>query len=295
MSDDGKYQGQHTITFSQTSWTERLRKFFPYLPREIPLFATVVISFWGVAEVLSQLGGETLSLKNLAVPALVTALVVVVYKAIQKFRAYVPESLASESRATQAIFRKGVCGWQFALALQMLNERTESYDRTLVRVENGAYFVYPRHLDSSEYIDWIKERPEVLTRLIRAVAVQCVSEIPLILAETRDELSLPALKDSVVQLSSLYKETLDFEVQSRSTHPPEQLSEVHEMTYEWSRPIRLGIQEFIGVLKSLSEISAKDLKAKTVAPPNFSIKFEPPPNIDEFVRRLGLVDLSSGD
>ena len=135
--------------------------------------------------------------------------------------------------------------------------------------------------------------PEVLTRLIRAVAIQCVSEIPSILATTRNELGLHALKDSVVQLSSLYKETVDFEVQSRSTHPPERLSEVHEMTYEWSRPIRLGVQEFIGVLKSLSEISAKDLKAKTVTPPNFAIKFAPPPNIDEFVRRLGLVDLSS--
>lgn len=295
MSNDRKYHGQHTVTFSQTSGAERLRKFLPYLPREIPLFATVVISFWGVAKVLSQLGGETLSLKNLAVPAFVTAFVVMVYKAIQKFRAYVPESLASESKVTRAIFRKGACGWQFALALQMLNERTESYDRTLVRVENGAYFVYPRHLDKSEYIDWIKERPEVLTRLIRAVAIQCVSEIPSILATTKDELGLSALKDSVVQLSYLYKETLDFEVQSRSTRPPELLGEVHEMTYDWSRPIRLGVQEFIGVLKSLSEISAKDLKAKTVAPPDFSITFEPPPNVDEFVKRLSLVDLSSND
>jgi len=159
MSDDGKYHGEHTVTFSQTSWTERLRKFPPYLPREIPLFATVVISFWGVAKVLSQLGGEALSLKNLAAPAFVTAFVVAVYKAIQKFRAYVPESLASESKATQSIFRKGKCGWQFALALQMLKERIESYDRTLVRVESGAYFVYPKHLDNSEYIDWLKERP----------------------------------------------------------------------------------------------------------------------------------------
>jgi hypothetical protein len=229
------------------------------------------------------------------VPAFVTAFVVVVYKAIQKFRTYVPESLASESKATQAIFRKGACGWQFALALQMLNERTDSCDRTLVRVENGAYFIHPRHLHRSEYIDWLKERPEVLSRLIRAVAIQCVHEIPSILATTRDELSLPALKDSVVQLSSLYKETVDFEVQSRSTRPPEQLNEVHEMTYEWSKPIRLGIQEFIGVLKSLSEISAKDLKAKTVAPPDFAIKFESPPNVDEFIRRLDLVDLNSND
>lgn len=291
MSDDGEFQGQHTVSFTETGWTDRLRKFIPYLPKEIPLFATVVISFWGIAEVLSELGGETLSLGNLAAPALITALVVAAYKAIQKYRAYVPEGLATESKITQSIFRKGKCGWQFALARQMLKERTDNFDRTLGRVKNGAHFVYPRQLDTSEYVAWLKERPEALTRLIRAVAVQCVSEIPSILATTRDETSLPALGDSVAQLSSLYKAAVDFELQSHGTHPPTELSEVHEMIYGWSDPIRLGIQEFLNVLKSVSEVSAKDLKKGTVVPPSFEIKFDSPPSIDEFIRRLGKVKL----
>lgn len=177
----------------------------------------------------------------------------------------------------------------------MLKERTESFDRTLGRVESGAHFVYPRHLDNAEYIEWLKERPEILLRLIRSVAVQCVSETPSILATTRDETSLPELKDSVAQLSSLYKETVDFELQSRSTHPPEQFSEVHEMIYGWSSPIRLGIQEFLGILKLMSEISAKELRQGTVTAPSFEIKFESPPNIDEFVRLLGSATPSSTD
>lgn len=291
MSDDGEFQDQHTVSLTETSWTDRLRKFMPYLPKEIPLFATVVISFWGIAEVLSELGGESLSLRILAAPALITALVVAAYKAIQKFRTYVPEDLVTESKITQSIFRKGKCGWQFALARQMLTERTDNFDRTLGRVKNGSHFLYPRHLETSEYIAWLKERPEVLTRLIRAVAVQCVSEIPSILATTRDETSLSALSDSVAQLSSLYEATVDFELQSHGTHPPTELSDVHEMIYGWSDPIRLGIQEFLNVLKSVSEISAKDIKNGTVALPSFEIKFASPPNIDEFVRRLGKVKL----
>ena len=291
MSDDGEFHGQHTVSFTQTSWIDRVRKLPPYLSREIPLFAAVVISFWGISEVLSELGGETLSLRNLAAPALITALAVAIYRAIQKFRAYVPESLASESKATHSILRKGKCGWQFALALQMLKERTDTFGRTLGRIENGAHFVYPRQLDEPEYIDWLKERPEVLARLIHAVAMQCVSEIPSILATTRDETSLPELTDSVAQLSSLYKEAVDFELQSRAIHPPSHLREVHEMIYGWSSPIRLGIQEFLEVLSSISEINAKDLKQGTVVPPNFEIKFESPPNIDEFIKRLRSVKL----
>lgn len=295
MSDDGEFHGQHTVSFTHTNWRGRIKKFLPYLPREIPLFATVVVSFWGIAEVLSELGGETLSLKNLAAPALITAFVVATYKAIQKFRAYVPEPLASESKATQSIFRKGACGWQFGLALQMLEERTDNFDRTLSRVQNGAHFVSPTYLDTTEYIEWLKRRPEVLNRLIQAVAVQCVSELPAILARTRDETSLAELSDSIAQLSSLYEETVNFELQSHGMHPPRPFGEVHEMIYNWSGPIRVGIQEFIEVLRSISRISAKELKQGTVTPPSFEIKFKPPPNIDEFISRLGSVTLEPND
>lgn len=292
MSDDGEYHGHHTVSFSQTTWTDRLKKFIPYLPREVPLFGAVTISIWGVAEVLSELGGAALSLKNLAAPALITAFVAATYKAVQKYRAHVPETLVSESKASRSIYRKGECGWQFALALQMLRERTDNFDRALGRIENGAHFAQPQHLDTREYMKWLARRPEVLTRLLRAVAVQCVSEIPSILATTKDESSFPELKDSVDQLSLLYKETVDFELASRSTHPPSELVEVHEMIFGWSRPIRSGIQEFMEVLKALSEIDAKELRRGTATPPSFEIKFESPPNINEFLRRLHAVNLN---
>ena len=293
MSDDGEYHGQHTVRFTQTTWVDRLKEFAPYLPKEIPIFGAVTISIWGVAEVLSEVGGEALSLKNLAGPALITASVVAIYKAVKKYRDYVPESLASESKISRSIFRKGVCGWQFAMALQMLSERTDNFDRMLGRIESGAYFAQPQHFDTAEYMKWLARRPEVLSRLLRAVALQCVSELPSILATTRDESSFPELKDSVDQLSMLYKETVDFELASRSTHPPDELADVHEMIFGWSRPIRAGIQEFMEVLRAISVIDAKDVKRGTVTPPSFQIKFEAPPNIDEFVRRLQLSELNT--
>ena len=193
MTDDPKYVGEHTISFTETRWYERLRKFLPYLPREIPLFATVTISFWGIAEVLAEIGNETLKLKDLAVPALATSLVVATYRAIQNYRAYVAEPLLSESKAARRIFRKGACGWQFALARQMLLERTSTFDRTLARVESGAEYIPPKSLAPPEYMKWLQDRPRILERLVRAVAVQCTSELPGVLGTTKDEQGLPDL------------------------------------------------------------------------------------------------------
>lgn len=116
MPDDGQYSVQHSVAFSEVVWYERLWNIASFLPSQVPLFAAVTISFWGVAEVLAEVGGETLSLRNLATPVLATAVVIVMYRAVQKYRSYVPEALESESMVARSIFRSGKRGWQFALA-----------------------------------------------------------------------------------------------------------------------------------------------------------------------------------
>lgn len=286
MESENKHSREHTLTFTRTTWTDRVRAFAPYLPREAPLFAAVTASFWGVAEVLSEIGGQTLSLRNLAIPALVTAFSASFYKAVQKYRTHVPEPLSPESKASQSIHRKGKSGWQFALAYQMLNERTESSDMTLQRIENGAHFATPIHYDDDEYIAWIRRRPEALIRLIRAVAVQCTSEMPSVLANPLDPEFLVKLKDSVSQLCNLYETTVEFELQSRAACPPEKFEKANEMTFGWSNPVQEGIREFLSVLKQLSEINPKTARPDGAPPPTFSIQFNPPPNIDSFIQEI---------
>ena len=293
MTDDSKYAGQHTLSFSETRWYQRVWKFLPYLPREIPLFATVTISFWGIAEVLAAIGNETLKLKDLAIPALATSLVVATYRAIQNYRAYVPEALVSESKAVRKTFRKGSCGWQFAVARQMLLERTSTFDRTLARVESGAEYIPPKSLAPPEYIKWLQDRPRILLRLVHAVAVQCTAELPSVLATTKDEHGLRNLKDLVAQLSSLYEAAADFELDCRSVEAPEQLSDIHEMIYGWSAPVRNGVREFMSILATLATLDPRAIQSGRATLPSFNIEFLPPGNVDEFVGRLESIDVSA--
>lgn len=242
---------------------------------------------------LAKIGGEQITLGILAAPALLTAFVVSAYKAFLKYRAWVPEALTSESNATQAIFRNGKSGWQFALTGQMLTERLAASDRTLNRVALGSEFLAPKRLALEEYSQWLQDRPETLLRLVRSVAIQCTSELPAILASTRSADQLADLKSGAVQLAALYKFAADFEVDCHSVQPPEPFDELHKMTYGWSEPIRNGIRDFMAILAQLAAIDRKALKAGKVAVPTFNIEFKSPPNIDDFSRKLESLDINA--
>lgn len=293
ISNDGKYSGAHTFTFTETRWYERVRKFLPYLPREIPLFAAVAASSWGVAEIVAEASGAKVALRELAVPALVISCAVAVYRAFSKYRSYVPEALVKESRTTQEIFRKGASGWQFGMARQMLTERLAMADRTLSRVESGAEFIRSKQLPIDEYTKWLQDRPSIISRLGHSVAVQCTSDLPRTLASVKSEDQLTDLKAGVSQLAALYSFAAEFEVECHGVQPPEPFEELHQMTRGWSGPIRDGIREFLAILAQLETVNRKALIAGTARVPNFNIAFDPPPTLSEFSRQLQALDIDA--
>jgi len=262
-----------------------------YLAREIPVFSTVVISFWGVSEVLEAIAGSSIELTDFAVPAVATALVVAAYKAYQKHRSYVPDALASESRGSRIIYWQRRPGWQFALARQMLIERITASDRVIDRISAGAQYVPPRYLDNTQYLVWLRERPEILLRLIKSVALQCTSDFPRALAAVKGESRLQEIKDAISDLAVLYRETSDFALECRAVLPPDAAGEIHELVYRWPDPIRRGMHELLEVLASLANFDYESLKNGARPDLSFSIKFEAPESIPEFCRRLESDDL----
>lgn len=286
MSDDGIYDAQHSVKLSEITWLERLRKITARLPDQAPLFAAVTISFWGVAEVISQIGGESLSLRNLALPALATAVSVAVYKAVQAHLRHVPDALAGESSAAVSAFRRGKPAWQFHMAREMLLQRIATVDRRLERIKSGAEFIRPQHLSPPDYLSWLQKRPELLQRLIRAVAVQCTQDLPRILATTTDETTLFDVKDAVEQLALLYEEAARLELEVRGIKPPEHLATVHRLMLDWSDPIRDGIAKFLGVLEAISKVDVRSSVSGSRKLPDFSISFDSPENVAALGREL---------
>lgn len=293
MSPNGKYSEQHNATYSEKVFREKLLDFSKFLSRQIPLFATVTASIWGVAEVITSVNGERLSLNTLSTPSLAVALAIALYRAYKEYKNYVPEALSSENQSAINVYRRGESGWNFALAKEMLMKRISELDRTLDRVAIGSEYIPPKNVSATEYLEWIKARPETLRRLSHATATQCTKELPEVIGKTQNEQDLIPLKGSIEQLAKLYKELVNFEIEGRSINPPAKLIELHEMTWGWTEPIREGTSNFIELMEVLSKLNVKRILSGEDKIPNLMIEFPEPKNMNKFSEKLGSLDSTS--
>jgi len=289
MTEDdnsNQYSGSHAFSFTEKPWYEHVWEYCKGVPGELSTFATVVVSMWAVAEVVMRASGERVPLEELAIPILVLASAVLLYRTYRSKRAYVPDALISESETSKLIFRKQKCGWSAALAKRMLEERIQETDAAMERIDKGSEFIEPRHMDYDSYVEWLQTRPELILRMVRSAALLCTQEVPIAIGSTKGESDLPALKREVQALASMYESAKDVEIEWHGVVPPDEFTDIHKMVYGWTIPIRNGVRSFIEVLDTLANIDRRALKKGTASVPPFNIVFEAPENIDEFSRRL---------
>lgn len=240
MTEDDKsnqYFGSHTFSFTEKTWYEHLWEYCKGIPNGLSTFATVVVSMWAVAEVIMRASGERVPLDELAIPILVLAFAVLLYRTYCSKRDYVPDALVGESESTKSIFRKQKSGWNFALAKRILEERIQEADAAMERIDKGSEFIAPRHMNYDDYVEWLQTRPELMLRMVRSAALLCTQEVPVALGSTEGEGDLPALKREVLALAAMYENAKDVEIEWHGVVPPDEFKHVHEMVYGWTTPM----------------------------------------------------------
>lgn len=284
--NEDQYSGSHTFSFTEKRWYEHAWEYCKGIPDESSTFATIVVSMWAVAEVVMRASGESVPLDELAIPILVFAATVLLYRTYRSKRDYVPDALVRESEDAQSIFRKQKCGWSAALAKRLLEERIQEADAAMERIDKGSEFIAPSHMDYDDYVEWLQTRPELILRMVRSAALLCTQEVPVAVGSTKGESDIVALKREVTALAMMYESAKDVEIEWHGVVPPNEFADIHEMVYGWTAPIRSGVHSFLEVLDQLAKIDRRALKKGTASVPSFNIVFEKPENIDEFSRRV---------
>jgi hypothetical protein len=283
---DGLYSGDHEFTFTELRWYERILPVLLALKSEIPSFLASLVALWGVSELVMVAADNRISIQSIAYPVLLVAITVSLYRGIAKYNSYVPDSLLSAGKTSQSIFRQQRCGWQFALASEMLSDEINRTDKVLYKLRRGVQFLEPMYMKEEEYVDWLREQPELLLRLVRAAAYSCTNELPRILSNTKSETDIEKLKQGVEGLLSLYKSIETFERRCHQVMPSEKYEDIHTMILDWANPIKDGIHEFAGILAGLSRIDRDAIKLGEVPNTTFRIKFANPSNIDDFIVKV---------
>lgn len=288
--DEGDYHGIHQVTFSEKTWSERIFEYLRFLPKEAPAFLAIVLSLWGVSEIIKEVIGPDVSTREYVAPVVLVAFVIVIYRAYVQYRDYVPEFLKDESAAVRRIYKRQKCGWQFALARQLIHDRISKDVESLARMQSGAEYVRPKKMSIEEYVVWLQGRPEALRRLMSAVAVQCTIELPAALAAPKLEADSAKIRLDCIRLSDLFRSARDLEIESHKIIPDGDLQELHKASFGWTEPVRSGVNTFLEILEELSTIDRQALKSGTVEPPSFSIPFESPKALDEFQQQFARIE-----
>lgn len=284
--DGGRHVGAHVFSFSEKTPRERLREFGKRLYGELGTFLATAVSLWAFAEAIAAAMNGRAPVERLAIPVLFFALAVGMYRAYRKLRDYTPDVLKTESNEVKRIFQKQQCGWNAAIARQMLLDRIRAAEATLERMKSGAEYAQPVEMEEQAYYKWLRSRPSAMMRMSHAVMVLCTREVPSVVGRTASEADLPSLRDEIDALGRVYSAARDMEMDCYRIVPPGKFAAIHDLTVGWTDSIRDGVSQLCGVLEDIAKVDRRSLAAGTATLPTFSIVIGSPPALDEFNERI---------
>jgi hypothetical protein len=286
QQDDTLNAKTHSIKFTEKNAKEHFISFSKMFPARLPKLVTIFCSTWAVMEIINN--EKTIEFNKEIIPVLVLTIVISFYDNYKAYREKIPLALKDENNEIKKMYIKQKIGWEYKIVYIMLKERTLENELRLERVKMGAEFIIPKIVGEEEYIVFIKTLPTTILRLVEAAKITCIDVLPdaIVKEDNIGESDFEKIKKEIDNLNEIYKEAVDFEMKIYEYIPPSGYERIHELMMGWTDPIRDGINQFIALLKVLSEITKKQLKEKKGQIQEMKIVFNVPSNIEPFNEEL---------
>jgi len=290
MSNENSYQGKHT--FSYKSIYDHFRCLLKYWKRWIKYVIAIFTTLLAIIE------APVLFLKYdhpgwiifiaIIAASLFYASLNILYVYIKSF----PEGLENESKEVKKIAQIQRPKWEYRLAHILLKEKLTALENEYMDVVKDRIYIPTKTFDNIKaYFDWLSSRPVNLIRMLNVAVKLVIKEFTAEIQSTPDKPASPkSIVDITNKIQSLYTQAIMFERESRSIEPPGQFKLAHEMQFDWTSPIRDGIQQ---VLLFLEKVISLDPDGDHSI--NFTIEFNPPVNVDEFIEELDRIRINDAD
>ncbi len=286
------YQEKHTLSFSEKNLRETAVEIATHtFPNEIPTFFALLISTLGVSEVITK-NLPNITFIDYLVPATAISLAAAFYKGFTSYLKHIPAELAPEGELVQKLYRKKKIGWQYAIALEMINNRIETHEKSIARIVRGSEYLKPIKLNAPEYMNWAQERPERIIRLVKAVTTQFVHELPKYISGLDETVRPSEFKIQIDYIGELYREIRDFEAESHQIVPPKSFETAHELGHNWSSTLRKAASQFISILEQLKDLDKDSLKKGTANVPHTSVTIDPIGYLEDYLKELEIAAIN---
>lgn len=198
-----------------------------------------------------------------------------------------PDGLENTSPRAQRIAHLQRTKWEFELAKILLAQRLGPIDREYTDLLNNATFVSSeRPEDLRAYLRWIGSRHDNLFKMLEVAQQLMLRKLPLALVSTKDKAACPkAILSAVESLVIFYRDTVEFERQSRTVLPPPPFRRLHELQFGWTQPIRDAVLQLFQLMQQICDVDA-DTNVQIA----FTITFPEPPRVNEFCAELNSLE-----
>ncbi len=253
------------------------------LPREWKSLVTkcfaALVGLWTIIEAISYLLAADLRGMRVLLVALFLSAILALTHTIYRLWHAVPIAFENESREAQRLAHLQPPLWQYRLAYSLLKVKLATIDPYLADLLDGRAFVeltsMPRF---SEYIRWLRLRPDNLIRMMAVAKQLILVDLPRAIVPSDGRAPSPeTILRAADRIERLYSDTYQFELGAHRIMPPTKLASIHQIQHTWVRSIRDGVQQVMGFLEQCTDLDPK--KSHRI---EYEIVFKDPGGIEEF-------------
>jgi hypothetical protein len=245
---------------------------------------------WSSIDMVSSILDINIKGYNSLIAILLISLAFSFFIVIYKYYFFVIPGFENEPPIAQKIAHLRKSHWEYNLILLLLKAKIIPYDNKLKGIlKNSIHVPIKSELDIIEYYKWLKLRPINLRGLVKTITQLLIYDINNIVRDSKnDENTARNILECVNNISELYRQSLEFEIEGRSILPPPLFDKIHRLHLGWTESIRSGISQFNSEISKLANHKKKDGNSVVM-----QIVLESPSNMGEFQTELELIQASS--
>lgn len=165
--------------------------------------------------------------------------------------------------------------WEYQLSVGLMEYKMEPLLKELEAIRTGKKLISLRGMTLDEYISWTAARQKTLLNVASSVKKR-LHDLSAASADPEVAGSEAQILESVESIIHICQTCIEWEIEQRSVHPPDEITQAHEISLVWGGNLIKDVERFVRDFRAL--LDQEDLEGQH----EIVLVLEPPAGIDEY-------------
>lgn len=169
--------------------------------------------------------------------------------------------------------------WEYILLVELMGYKMEPILKELEAIRTGKRLIGARGMALRDYFDWATARPQTLLNVAAGVKER-LKDLTTACGEVGVSGNEFHILETVDWITHICQTSLEWEIEQRSVHPPDEIARPHEISLVWGGNIIKDVEKFVNDFRVL--LDQKDLDGHH----QIVLTLEEPAGIDEYCSEI---------